>query len=81
VARGHRRQAAAPVEATGADTTQTNLRDAGNGWQLLRGGKPPLARFDAERRAARRAQLRLVAGGRDDQPAVTPERESPRQRP
>jgi hypothetical protein len=35
---------------------------AERGWQLLRGGKPPLTRFDPVRREARRARLRLLAG-------------------
>ena len=33
---------------------------------MLRGGKPPLTRFDAARRAAQRAQLKVLPGGRDD---------------
>jgi hypothetical protein len=38
-------------------------KNASQGLRLIRGHKPPLARFDSGRRAAQRAKLRLLKGG------------------
>jgi hypothetical protein len=38
-------------------------KNASQGLRLIRGHKPPLARFDSDRRAAQRAKLRLLRGG------------------